>query len=409
MYRFILYFCLLFLLPRTLLAADEPSPAAPAATETSSADTAAPAGTEPPPAAAPARPRILPNQHQQQVDGIVRYLQQHGRAGEIIYPSADNQFLSGFYLKENTGTPQGGILLLHDNNQHAHWPRSLAALREYLPNYGWNTLAINLNPKPEAPLPAPVKPTVDKTTSTPAQVDSNATGADNTADNPPPDPAENSAGADEAGAITQAPAPDTQDLNFPASNTDPSASIAAGLDKVPDISQFQQPAAQPQAVAQNNTPDFQEQISRNIEAGLLFLNNSGQFNLVIIAVGDSANWAVEALNKRLAASGNARGYALILINASASQFPAYALNEQLSRLNMPTLDLISDHESDVSWADKQRRFAMQRNQRSQYSQLQIPDVSSDNEGNITIVTRRIRGWLKTHAAGEEVAVREKRY
>lgn len=406
MYRFILYFCLLFLLPRTLLGADEPAPAPPAATTTNSADTAPPAGAEPPPAAIPTRPRILPDQHQQQVDGIVRYLQQHGRAGEIIYPTADNQFLSGFYLKENTGTPQGGILLLHDNNQHAHWPRSLAALREYLPNYGWNTLAINLNPKPEAALPTPLKTTTNTAVPTPAKVDT-TTPADNTADNPTQAAAENIAGADETGAVTETPA--TQDLNFPASNTDPSASIAAGLDKVPDISQFQQPAAQPETVAQDKTPDFQEQITRKIEAGLLFLNNSGQFNLVIIAVGDSANWAVETLNKRLAASGNARGYALILINASASQFPAYALNEQLSRLNMPTLDLISDHETDLSWADKQRRFAMQRNQRSQYSQLQIPDVSSDNEGNVTIVTRRIRGWLKTHAAGEEVAVREKRY
>lgn len=405
MLRALLFICCATLLSLPLLAAD-PQPA-PAEAQPQPAQAAEP-GTADKPAtpAAPPVARVLPDQQQLQVAGIVRYLQQHGRTGEIIAPSAENKFLSGFYLKENTGSPQGGILLLHDNTQHAHWPRSLAALREYLPDYGWNTLAINLAIKPERPLPQNPPPKTPPTPAAPASPDAPATpSAAASADTP-------DASNTTAQAQTAAENADTSsngDLNFPAQNNDVAAGIAAGLDKVPDISQFQPAAGE---LAQNNpanSPNYQENITANIEAGLAYLNNSGQFNLVIIAVGDSANWAVEALNRRIAQNGSALGYALILINADGSDFPRYDLNERLSKLDIPTLDLVSDHEADTSWQDKQRRFAMQRNQRDKYSQIKIPDVSSDNEGNVTIVTRRIRGWLKTHAAGEEVAVKEKRY
>ncbi|MCP5336028.1 MAG: DUF3530 family protein [Oceanospirillaceae bacterium] len=363
-----------------------------------------PAGDTPPP---PPMVRVLPDQQKLQVAGIVRYLQQHGRAGEIIYPSAANKFLSGFYLKENTGSPQGGILLLHDNAQHAHWPRSLASLREYLPDYGWNTLAINLADKPEAPLPHNPPPPQAPAASAPASQNpaDNQAAADNTnttADGAAPAPADNAAASSPADNSAA-------DLNFPAANNDASANIAAGLDKVPDISQFRQDAPPLTADAEKAEKSYREKMADTIEAGLAYLNNSGQFNLVVIAVGDSANWAVEALNKRIAQNGSALGYSLILINANPSVFPQYDLNDNISKLDIPALDLVSDHESDTSWQDKQRRFAMQRNQRDKYSQVKIPDVSSDNEGNVTIVTRRIRGWLKTHAAGEEVAVKEKRY
>lgn len=416
MLRTLLLISCAVLLSLPLFAAD-PQPAPAPAENTNPAP--APADNANPPPAAPAdKPdnaattplpvaRVLPDQQKLQVAGIVRYLQQHGRAGEIISPSAENKFLSGFYLKENTGSPQGGILLLHDNSQHAHWPRSLAALREYLPNYGWNTLAINLADKPAAPLPqnppSPATPATSPPASqNPANNQAAADNANTAADGGASAPADNAAASSPADSSAA-------DLNFPSNNNDASASIAAGLDKVPDISQFRQDSPPPTADAEKAEKNYREKMADTIEAGLSYLNNSGQFNLVIIAVGDSANWAVEALNKRIAQNGSALGYSLILINANTSVFPQYDLNDNISKLDIPALDLVSDHESDTSWQDKQRRFAMQRNQRDKYSQVKIPDVRSDNEGNVTVVTRRIRGWLKTHAAGEEVAVKEKRY
>lgn len=416
MFRTLLLISCAVLLSLPLFAAD-PQPAPAPAENTNPAP--APADNANPPPAAPAdKPdnaattplpvaRVLPDQQKLQVAGIVRYLQQHGRAGEIISPSAENKFLSGFYLKENTGSPQGGILLLHDNSQHAHWPRSLAALREYLPNYGWNTLAINLADKPAAPLPQnPPSPATPATTPPASQNPTNnqaaADNANTAADGGASAPADNAAASSPADSSAA-------DLNFPSNNNDASASIAAGLDKVPDISQFRQDSPPSTADTEKAEKNYREKMADTIEAGLSYLNNSGQFNLVIIAVGDSANWAVEALNKRIAQNGSALGYSLILINANTSVFPQYDLNDNISKLDIPALDLVSDHESDTSWQDKQRRFAMQRNQRDKYSQVKIPDVRSDNEGNVTVVTRRIRGWLKTHAAGEEVAVKEKRY
>ena len=52
------------------------------------------------------------------------------------------------FLAEATGNPQGGVLILHDNQQHGHWPDIVAPLREYLPQHGWSTLSIELPDTP---------------------------------------------------------------------------------------------------------------------------------------------------------------------------------------------------------------------------------------------------------------------
>ena len=86
--------------------------------------------------------RHTPNPNKWRIGDVSRYLDNYARQTEVQVFTAQDLAVSGLYLPENTGKPQGGVLILHDNEQHAHWPQTVAPLREYLPDYGWNTLSL---------------------------------------------------------------------------------------------------------------------------------------------------------------------------------------------------------------------------------------------------------------------------
>lgn len=75
-------------------------------------------------------------------------LQQHFRNAlrgeEVVELSTDRERFIALSLRQRTATPQGGLLILHDVGHTADWPYLLQQAREYLPDVGWNTLAISL-------------------------------------------------------------------------------------------------------------------------------------------------------------------------------------------------------------------------------------------------------------------------
>lgn len=342
---------------------------------------------------------VTPDKAKQRMAETLRHLKTFQRENEIIEMNGNNGPFAGLYLPENTGKPQGGILILHDIAQHAHWPNTVSPIREYLPDYGWNTLSIffeNYIQKPFAVIRPPAAQTLtDETESTSeansspdAQVDSLATETiapdltTNTEESPPL----------EQGAPTDNPTGDALD------------NIAGSLDEVPDFN----PAITPEILSQPAIPIedvFIENMMLRVEDGLNKLNELGQYNLVVIANGYSANWAAQVLEKRL--KGNKVGYALILIDAKSSEYPNIPLNDSLSKLDIPMLDIVTDQSAENLHSIKMRKGAMLRNQNKQYMQLHLPAIKPDLTQTNNMISRRIRGWLLTHAAGEEVAVKEK--
>lgn len=342
---------------------------------------------------------VTPDKAKQRMAETLRHLKTFQRENEIIEMNGNNGPFAGLYLPENTGKPQGGILILHDIAQHAHWPNTVSPIREYLPDYGWNTLSIffeNYIQKPFAVIRPPAAKTLtDETESTSeansspdAQVDSLATETiapdltTNTEESPPL----------EQGAPTDNPTGDALD------------NIAGSLDEVPDFN----PAITPEILSQPAIPIedvFIENMMLRVEDGLNKLNELGQYNLVVIANGYSANWAAQVLEKRL--KGNKVGYALILIDAKSSEYPNIPLNDSLSKLDIPMLDIVTDQSAENLHSIKMRKGAMLRNQNKQYMQLHLPAIKPDLTQTNNMISRRIRGWLLTHAAGEEVAVKEK--
>lgn len=347
--------------------------------------------------------RALPIPSTRRIIETVKHLGLFQREEEVIKFSDEESSISGLYLPENTGHPQGGILILHDISQHAQWPHTVAPLREYLPDYGWTTLSLFFSDYIAQPLPdtRPKKEMPDTPDSevNPLADTELATTADNNIDG------ESTAVGEDTG-INEAMTPD--DENFDSTNS------SDALDDVADnFEAFSVPDTLENDDANNEVetpPDiaFLESMQERVEGGLRQLNTLGQFNLVIIAHGLSANWAVETLRTRFSENPNVIGYSLILIDAKQSLYPSYQLNDELAKLKIPILDLYTKSSEDMKRELQSRKNAVTRQQPLNYIQIGLPSLKTIHNNKHNMISRRVRGWLKTHAAGEEVTVKERR-
>jgi len=346
--------------------------------------------------------RVLPDPNQRRIQDVIDHLALYGRDQEVIKFSDEEESISGLYLPENTGKPQGGILILHDVEQHAHWPTTVAPLREYLPDYGWNTLSLFFTKTLRRPLPE-----IPQSEPVPQSATENDVENDTT---PIPEEAadELTEAVDDLAPLEESLTEDNPiDENF--ADTDPIqdselANIAE--DFIPNEELSPNPS---ETEPEENTPPIDEVylnvMTERVEGGLRQLNTLGQFNLVVIAHGRSANWAVNTLKQRFEANPGAKGYALILVNAVQSHFPDYPLNDRLADFSIPILDLYTEGDDTYERLAKERKDAVVRKQKAQYMQIRLPAMDYLIKAKHQVIARRVRGWLKTNAAGEEVEVR----
>ena len=346
----------------------------------------------------PPRSRVLSNPASRRTKEVLKHLVLFQRQKEILSFSEEADTINGLYLSENTGQPQGGVLILHDIEQHAHWPNTIGPIREYLPDYGWNTLSLFFGNYIKKPMP---KRPIEETGATPSG-DTPQTPAENlNVENALTEEAM-SAASDEAEDSTP-PDENLEGLDAP---MDELATIAEGLDEVQDISPNLDLAAEAE-----NTDDIDiseillQDMQERVDTGLSQLNNLGQFNLVIIAQGLSANWAVESLVKRFEQDPELVGYALIILDAKKSKYPDYDLNANIAKLNIPILDIHTNKSPQVLRKVRERRNAITRTQNKRYWQIHLPAVRARLPQKHNMISRRVRGWLNTHAAGEEVDVK----
>ena len=86
----------------------------------------------------------LEQARQNHLDDLATYYRNALRGEEVVELTAGGEAFLGLSLEQRTGTPQGGILLLHDQGHNPDWPFRLQQARSYLPDVGWSTLAIAL-------------------------------------------------------------------------------------------------------------------------------------------------------------------------------------------------------------------------------------------------------------------------
>lgn len=332
---------------------------------------------------------------------VIKHLSLYQRQREVVNLVAADTPFHGLFLQETAGKPQGGVLILHDNQQHGHWPTVTGPLREYLPNYGWATLTVELPDQPDTALPArPVygsqaSAETDQSAEPPQDTEPAQTDDDTEATTPV------SENRDSTGiAASGKTEPENEQ---PLADNEPALPRLTGLPGItnnqPDTTTTTQPPSQTAQQA------YQQQMRLRLAAGIEYLNSRGQFNLVVIANGNSASWAVDYLNnqqqQRLANNEDLRGLALILIDPIQNTENQLYLEQQLQQLEIPVLDLITNLNNLNPADNKHRAGVMKHRQRNRYRQIYVagPDLSSQQH---QALKRRVRGWLKTNAAGTEL-------
>lgn len=334
---------------------------------------------------AAANQRVLSNTTLKRSQSLLEHMRLFDREDEIITletsiytteatnpntpaePQKDSFY--GLYLEQESSNPQGAILILHDNQQHGHWPEVIAPIREYLPQFGWSTLAIEL---PDTPA----------RTRTPREIA------------PPAVPKESSV---ESAEITS---PETE------------AETEAEKDAEPALPRLQElPALAEDDAKEENTESekklspkimHQQQNANRILAAVNHLKSLNQLNIVILGHGTGAAWAIDYIQKQDKDSAEATtGLTLITIDALTSQFTPEKMHEQIKDIKVPYLDLIHPEQTRAVQLAKKRLRILKRTKTANHQQFITPVMSGYGDTE-SPTSRRIRGWLKNNAAGSVV-------
>lgn len=334
-------------------------------------------------------PRHIPYPHASRHLAIQTHLSDLQRSDEVVQLIHEEQSFYGLYLPGRSAEPQGGVLILHDLEQHGHWPVLVGPLRENLPEHGWATLAVELpspyrttstvRPVSETANPPPEESDETEEEITPEALPQDTTEVETT------DPAGPSAGS--SAAETDA---DTETDIDP--DNEPPLPPLEGLPPLPASEESPEVPDEAQVMA------FDQQVTARIIAGLQYLADRGQLNQVIIAIGDSAPLAANAVAVWQRERQAEQGISLVMVDARENPYTQLPLTDTLRPLELPVLDLITSDNQMTDWQLQSRRGMMKRLHNDNYWQIRQNSASAD----ATTTTRRIRGWLKKHAAGTEL-------
>ncbi len=367
--------------------------------------------------------RVTPNSTRQRHGAIAEHLTLFQRQQEMVLLAEGETPFYGLFLQERSGRPQGAALILHARGEHGLWPRSAGHMRESLPDVGWSTLAIELPDPPDLPIPptalyAPAQP-LDSASSGTAEGDpDNADSASSPGNEGSANAAAGSAAADAAAASSteataQAAASAGNTNNAPSSTeVDPASTDMTGEPPLPErqtdpttASEPVDPVVQEHSARLTNyetlSQQYRDAMVARIEQGVAYLKSRGQHNLVVIAYGNSAGWAGQwvTANTRVNKKGQPeRGLSLVLINAMEDPSAKIPMNDHLVKLAVPVFDLVTANPGVSDYEVRQRAGLMRHKNRRTYQQFLLDAPITSGEADAAIV-RRIRGWLRTHAAG----------
>jgi len=152
---------------------------------------------------------------------------------------------------------------------------------------------------------------------------------------------------------------------------------------------------------------YGQMIEDRIAAAINYLHNKGQFNLVLLGSGTGSYWLAKHMSMNMQDVDNL-GYAMISINGKEHAFQqTETFSGYLSTLTVPILDLYVPHsEYDVKQA-KWRKGLMLSSQHKDYVQIKLHDSAFGSNSEHDLVTRRVWGWLKVNAAGQQAEVKHK--
>jgi len=332
------------------------------------------------------RKPIEPPLYRNREDRDMRLLAAKLDPDSVVWLDAlEEQFLA-IYEPEYTGAPQGAVLLLHGEGQHSSWPNTIKMIRSSLPRFGWNTLSMSL-PNPDV-IPHPTRdvwPAPDSQ-STPSEGEGevNTEGDSENADATPEQVPEGGEGNeifnDENNTLGDGalpPIPNNRD------SIDTSAEV-----KIP----------------------VEDRTVARIRAAMSYLNDQGQFNIVLLGDGVGAARAGHFFSRLpvpVITDPDVKPIkpirAVVIINArNHNPLGDINLTSSLFDPEVPTLDIFFGLDKRNAYEAEQRKRYAQRHMHKIYKQVQLPAMSEVAQQGENRLSRRIRGFLQEHARGIKV-------
>lgn len=295
----------------------------------------------------------------------------------VVWLEAMNTPFLSLFEQELTGNPVGAVLILNAEDQHSNWPNSSEPIRLSLPAFGWSSLSTQL-PTPNAePVPKRTLPVNKEAKEIDSTQESEKTTVDDSSTEQP--------------ETTQAPAETskTESLNTSENTTQVESNLKRSIaEKTP-----------------SDIPVEEIALSR-VQETINFLHSKGQYNIVLMGNGVGAARATCFINQLDNASGNKQTRmirALVLINArnqisgSDRQLPQCLINPEI-----PVLDVYTGVNNRDRQEAKQRLKSSRLNNYSVYQQIRLPIVAHNSMLGENRLSRRIRGFLESHARGVKV-------
>ncbi len=285
--------------------------------------------------------------------------------------------------RPRTAQAQGGVLILHDKEQHADWPELIRTLRMGLPDFGWYTLTVNL-PYDE------VRRVPDRELE-PKQFDSVELNADLRQSLANPDRS--------ARAAEKAASSNEGEMEGAAQNSETGAQAQTG-DAIQsdaetggnvDIDLADREAKETPALPYRTRAQY------HLREAMNHLQSKGYQNIVVIGVRSGADLALEYI-KPLAAQIPKQGFALVMVDPVLRFGFQVDLQQAFGkRFQAPVLDIVNSADLEARAEASEREAGARIADIGNYQQIRLVT----NEGGMYQETlmRRIRAWMEKYAPG----------
>ncbi len=297
-------------------------------------------------------------------------------APKSLWLKTQTEFLA-FWQADLSGSPKGALLLLPDTDHNPVWPETLLNLHEYLPQYGWATLSIDLLTPPPPVVPPRTTPVAP---------------------------------------IPKAPA-DTEEASDPPPAEEP--------DKVVDETQVVHQEADPNSAeappAKSEAMDPEATLKENqqrIQQGITYLQSQGQYNIVLLGFGRGGYQALQFLHTqklptpKVAEGQNPRKKAIVdrairaLVTVDLHNHYPQATESADNLMHMPEIPYM-DISTEIGLGAQeelhQRKLTSRLRQYELYRQRQLtPAKGIVYDKKETELTRTVRGFLQRYASGQKL-------
>lgn len=107
-----------------------------------------------------AEDRVVPDPESQIAESIANHYRYLRMGDEVVELNDGTTDFFAIYQQSRTANPQGGLLFIHDQSQTMDWPIILQEVRTYLPDTGWDTLAIAMPKRSDRKIASRTNPPV---------------------------------------------------------------------------------------------------------------------------------------------------------------------------------------------------------------------------------------------------------